>query len=261
MNEPKLTIVVGANGAGKTTWTREHRKELPERFYNADSIADGLGSANDPSLQREARRLVDEQIERDLAQRREFGFESTYSGRSRPNIVRKAKQAGYRTSAVFIGTENSGINIERVRIRVEEGGHHVDENEVKRRWHAAWRNLINTWDDFDTIMVLDNSGRKPIQIGGKLGQSVWKAGTAPEWVRAMPQGTTEDGRAEQARGIHTLRTKHADAEARVLAAARAPPAGEKLGTRPFGTRARGGAARPSPARKRKAPKPDLGRGC
>ena len=132
MNEPKLPIIIGANGAGKTTWTRKHRDELPQRFYNADSIAEGLGSANDPALQREARRLVDEQIERDLAQRRDFGFESTYSGQSRPNIVRKAKRAGYRTSAVFIGTESSGINIERVRIRVEEGGHHVDENEVRR---------------------------------------------------------------------------------------------------------------------------------
>ena len=70
MNEPKLTIIIGANGAGKTTWTRKHRDELPQRFYNADPIADGLGSADDPALQREARRFIDDQIERDLAQRR-----------------------------------------------------------------------------------------------------------------------------------------------------------------------------------------------
>ena len=38
---PKLTIVIGGNGAGKTTWCRRHRDRLPGQFYNADSIAEG----------------------------------------------------------------------------------------------------------------------------------------------------------------------------------------------------------------------------
>ena len=37
MNAPELTVVIGANGAGKTTWCREHRDALPKPFYNADS--------------------------------------------------------------------------------------------------------------------------------------------------------------------------------------------------------------------------------
>ena len=36
MTRPKLTVVIGANGAGKTTWAREHRDTLPRPFYNAD---------------------------------------------------------------------------------------------------------------------------------------------------------------------------------------------------------------------------------
>ena len=35
----RLTIVIGANGAGKSTWCQNHHEELPEHFYNADSIA------------------------------------------------------------------------------------------------------------------------------------------------------------------------------------------------------------------------------
>ena len=46
--------------------------------------------ANDPALQRAARKLVDQHIERDLGEGNTFGFESTYSGRSRPDIVRAA---------------------------------------------------------------------------------------------------------------------------------------------------------------------------
>ena len=85
MSEPRLTVVIGASGAGKATWARKHRGTLPKPFYNPDSIAEGLGDANDSALQRAARKLVDEQIERDLGEGNTFGFESTYSGRSRPD--------------------------------------------------------------------------------------------------------------------------------------------------------------------------------
>ena len=71
--------------------------------------------------QRAARKLVDERIERDLSEGNTCGFESTYSGRSRPDIVRTAKRLGYTTRAVFLGTETAAINIRRVRKRVEEG--------------------------------------------------------------------------------------------------------------------------------------------
>ena len=98
MSEPRLTVVIGANGAGKTTWARKHRETLPKPFYNADSIAEGLGDANDAALQRVARKLVDERIERDLSAGNTFGFESTYSGRSRPDIVRTAKRLVYTTA-------------------------------------------------------------------------------------------------------------------------------------------------------------------
>ena len=131
--QPNLTIIIGANGAGKTTWSRRHRDSLPRRFYNADSIADGLGIADAPTRQREARTFVAARVEDDIANRRDFGFESTYSGQSRPNIVRKARRAGYTVTAVFIGTKHSSVNIKRVRKRVAEGGHHVDRSEIIRR--------------------------------------------------------------------------------------------------------------------------------
>ena len=91
MTTTRFIAVIGANGAGKTTWARRHRDRLPKPFYNADSIADGLGDANNQTLQVAARTLVDERIERNLAEHGEFGFESTYSGQSRVRIVRRAK--------------------------------------------------------------------------------------------------------------------------------------------------------------------------
>lgn len=54
---PLLVVVIGANGAGKSTWCHAHRDELPANFYDADSIAQGLGSYNDPDLQPFEQRL------------------------------------------------------------------------------------------------------------------------------------------------------------------------------------------------------------
>ena len=45
---PAFTIVIGANGAGRTTWTTKHRHLVPKRFLNSDAIADGLGAAGIP---------------------------------------------------------------------------------------------------------------------------------------------------------------------------------------------------------------------
>ena len=92
---PKLTIVIGSNGAGKSTWCRGNREQLPNHFYDADSIAEGLGDWNSPSRQREARAFVDRAIRTHLENRDDFGFESTYSGSSRPDVVRQAAATGY----------------------------------------------------------------------------------------------------------------------------------------------------------------------
>ena len=70
--------------------------------------------------------------------RSDAGFEGTYSGRSRPRIVRTAASNGYDVKVVFIGTTGPEINIERVRRRVTSGtGHDVPLPEITRRWSSG----------------------------------------------------------------------------------------------------------------------------
>ena len=131
---------------------------MPEAFYNPDAIAQDLGDWNDAGNQLEAGRIVNAAIRRHLEQGEDFGFESTYSGRSRPRIVQTAASNGYEVWAVFIGTNGAEINIERVRQRVRSGtGHDVPVPEITRRWSAAQKNLAETAASLGTIDVLDNS--------------------------------------------------------------------------------------------------------
>ena len=200
---PKLIIVIGANGAGKSTWCRRHDDQLPEHFYNADAIADGLGAWNSPTNHRAARKLVDDRIERHLARNEDFGFESTYSGRSRPAIVESARGLGYETTAIFLGTRRPEINIERVAARVAaRTGHDVPPAEIRRRWAACPQNVARTAHAIDRIHMLDNSGATTdAVIRIENGEEAAQAATTPDWARELTEqieaALSRTGRASQ----------------------------------------------------------------
>ena len=157
---PRMTVVIGGNGAGKTSWAadKENRSKLPGTFYNADTLARGLGDWNDPEKQKKAREIVDKDIDEKLKNGDDFGFESTYSGSSRPAMVRRAKEAGYTVEAIFVGTDDAEINVDRVAARSTAGtGHSVPISEIRRRWQAAQDNLVETCRCMDSIKIIDNS--------------------------------------------------------------------------------------------------------
>ena len=184
---PRFVIVIGANGAGKSTWCRAHQEELPSNFYDADSIAQGLGSYDDSARQLEARALVDAHIDQHLEQNDSFGFESTYSGASRPRIARRASELGYATYAIFVGTRDPSINIDRVAARVRaRTGHHVPQSEIRRRWTAAQENLVKTVSLFDRIRILDNSDDHVWTVADYVGRGQrHRTVEAPPWVARL----------------------------------------------------------------------------
>jgi predicted ABC-type ATPase len=186
-DRPRLTIVIGTNGAGKSTWCSKHEDELPAAFYDADSIANSLGDWNDPHDQIQAARRVNGAIRDHLARRESFGFESTYSGRSRPRMVERAARVGYDVHAVFIGTRDAEINVIRVQKRVTENtGHAVDANDIRRRWHNAQENLARTAHAFTRIDLYDNSGTTYRQIAVLKRHAIEQLSPeTPEWTRLL----------------------------------------------------------------------------
>ena len=126
-------------------------------------------------------------IWRHLEQGEDFGFESTYSGRSRPRIVQTAASNGYEVRAVFIGTNTVEINIERVRQRVRSGtGHDVPLTEITRRWSGAQKNLSETAASLEAIDVLDNSHGLTRHVASITKGGIRLPATpTPAWARAL----------------------------------------------------------------------------
>jgi len=89
---PTVYVIAGPNGAGKTTFANEF---LPgfvncREFLNADLIAAGLAPFAPESQNFRAGRLLLERIMELTRAKRDFGFETTLSGRSYVPLI-----AGY----------------------------------------------------------------------------------------------------------------------------------------------------------------------
>ena len=113
-NQPTFTVIMGCNGAGKTTWKRANYARLPARHYDLDAVAGGIGDWNNRETQRRALEFAHAEIDRAIAAGQDFGTETTYAGRRGPGMVQQLREQGYRIEGIYIGTETPDINIERV---------------------------------------------------------------------------------------------------------------------------------------------------
>ena len=61
-SRPVFTIVMGCNGVGKSAWKRHNYDQLPEHYFDQDSIAGGIGDWNSESARLRTRTFVDDEI-------------------------------------------------------------------------------------------------------------------------------------------------------------------------------------------------------
>ncbi len=163
----KCYIIAGPNGAGKTTFANAF---LPEEasclnYVNADLIAEGLSPFNPESVAFEAGKLLLKKLD-DLAKKREsFSFETTLSGLNYVRRIEEWRNQGYEVILFFLKLPSEEMAINRVRLRVAEGGHNVPENVIRRRYHRGWHNFQNHYKQYvDTWVIFDNSGEAPIML-------------------------------------------------------------------------------------------------
>ncbi|MBI2265268.1 MAG: hypothetical protein HYU64_08865 [Armatimonadetes bacterium] len=161
---PECYIIAGSNGAGKTTFAREFLPRYAHciNFINPDLIAGGL-SPFDPDLAlARAGRLVLEEIKARVVRRADFGFETTLSGRTYLRQIRSIRALGYRVHMFYLWIPSPELALERIRDRVESGGHNVPEPDVRRRYGRTLRNLFTVYrSELDSLHFFDNSTTEP----------------------------------------------------------------------------------------------------
>ena len=140
-----LSIVAGANGSGKTTFSKSLKNRLNLNFINADEIAKEQDPNNTTGGELKAGREFFRQIGIEIENENSFILESTLSGKYLLKIIEKVKSRGYSVEIIYIFLENPIVCIERIKERVLNGGHHVPDEAVIRRFYRSKNNFWNTY--------------------------------------------------------------------------------------------------------------------
>jgi predicted ABC-type ATPase len=87
----------------------------------------------------------------------EFTIETVMSDPNKLDYIRWTKKMGYRIYLYFVATKNVKINIDRVAFRVENGGHDVPEEKIRKRYLGSLENLFDAVQLSDRAYFFDNS--------------------------------------------------------------------------------------------------------
>ena len=131
---PRLYIISGCNGAGKTTASYSLLPEMLNctQFVNSDEFAKGLSPFNPEKASIQASRYMLLKIRYLLKRQMDFAVETTLATRTLMKTVKMAQDAGYTVTLLYFWLNSPELAVERVRARVEAGGHNIPEETIRR---------------------------------------------------------------------------------------------------------------------------------
>ena len=167
---PKLYIIAGCNGAGKTTASFTILPEVLDckEFINADEIAKGLSPFQPESVAMQAGRIMLARMDELLQKGETFAFETTLATKSYKQKIEWAQANGYEVTLLFFWLDSPNIAKERVAQRVAEGGHNIPLETIERRYYNGIANLFTIYIDMvDICYIFDNSEGERTPIAKK----------------------------------------------------------------------------------------------
>ncbi len=167
MSKPKLYVIAGPNGSGKTTFAEKFLPDYVDcfEFINADLIAKGLSPFIPSKVAIKAGKILLEQIADCSRRKVNFAFETTLAGKSYFRLFRRLKHKDYELHLFFLWLPTVQLALARIADRVRKGGHDILEHDVRRRFVRGLKNLFHIYRPlFDTWSVFDNSTASPEQI-------------------------------------------------------------------------------------------------
>lgn len=84
-------------------------------------------------------------------------LEATLSGKSILNRYDKAVKSGYTVNTIYVGLDSLELHKERVKDRVDKGGHHIDDKLIEQRYKSNKENLYKAMEVSDLVIIYDNS--------------------------------------------------------------------------------------------------------
>ncbi len=118
-----------------------------------------------------------------IATGQSFSFETVMSHESKLWLIKRAKQAGYRTYLYFIATKSPELNVSRVATRVKQGGHDVAKQKIIERYGKSLKLMRDAIGYCNRSYIIDNTNNFDLIVSYKEGKVTFKADFIPEWVK------------------------------------------------------------------------------
>jgi len=186
----RLYIVAGCNGAGKTTASFSILPEFLDCqvFINADEIARALNPNNVECVAFEAGRMMLEQINERNRNGDTFAFETTLAARSYKETILLAQAMGYHVTLIYFWLASPEMAISRVKKRVEEGGHHIETEVIRRRYSRGLQNLFSIYLPLaNETLIFDSVAVDVLQIAYAKGEKSIEVFNFEKWEKLKEQ--------------------------------------------------------------------------
>ncbi len=171
---PKLYIISGCNGAGKTTASYTILPEMLDcrEFVNADEIARGISPFKPESVSIQAGKIMIERISNLMANGTDFAIETTLATKIYAKIIRYAQEKGYKVTLLFFWLSMPNLAVERVKMRVASGGHNIEEKTIRRRYDIGIKNLFSLYIPLCEYWMIINNSTIPQELIAEGGKSM-----------------------------------------------------------------------------------------
>jgi len=198
---PRIYVLAGTNGAGKSSIAGALLLRRRVEYFNPDEAARRIRAANPGISQAQANGAAWHEgkrlLERAIAERLDFAFETTLGGRTIAALLEHAAGRGIEVRIWYVGLDSPELHVARVRARVAKGGHDIPEPRIRERYDASRLNLIRLLPSLSELWVYDNSpeadpaaGVAPepklllhVRRGAIIGPR--DLGLTPDWAKAI----------------------------------------------------------------------------
>jgi len=178
LDKPKFWIVAGPNGSGKSSiYTDTDIDDFGGSVWiiNPDLLTARIQeiehlkprAANIAAVTR-----IYSWLEASIAAHQTIGVETVLSTDKYRNLVLAAKKRGFEVRLIYILLNSADLNVERVKLRVGKGGHHVPAIKIHQRRERSLAQLPWFLKNADLAWIFDNSSARPAQIARKTGNTI-----------------------------------------------------------------------------------------
>jgi len=175
---PKLTIVTGPYGVGKSTLAEEISQETGLEFLSPDAV----GGVTDPKARHQTIMNMAKQA---ISNRESFAQDDVFRRTKVKEIIVAAKEAGYEVEAHIVGVQNAGTARKRIDSRRDKGGHWHPKSLTERHYDEALLFAKRIIRHADAATVYDNTGENRRRIAILRNNELTLQNPIPKWAEPI----------------------------------------------------------------------------